>query len=87
MTGVDGDPASIVSAITQALTSTIAIALFFGVDPKLVGAVTVAVTAWVSVGGAIIRAKSIPKAHLTPAAIVAAGHTLRPSDLNPKPGG
>lgn len=69
---------SIVSAITSAITSTVAILLFFGIDPKLVGAVTVAATAWVGVGAAIVRAKVIPKANLTEAAIVASGHTLRP---------
>jgi hypothetical protein len=72
------EPVSVVSAITSAITSTVAILLFFGVDPKLVGAISVAATAWVGVGAAIVRSKVIPKSNLAPAAILAAGHTLRP---------
>jgi hypothetical protein len=56
------EPVSVIAAITAALTSTIAIALFFGADPELVAAVTLAVTAWVGVAAAVVRSKVTPVA-------------------------
>lgn len=54
------EPVSITAAITAALTSTIAILLFLGVDPDLVGAITLAVTGWVGVVAAVVRSRVTP---------------------------
>lgn len=47
-------------AITSALTATISILLFVGVDPMLVGAINAALIAWVGVAVAIVRSKVTP---------------------------
>ena len=54
------EPVAIFAAITGALQATLAILLFFNVDPELVGALTVAVVAWVGVAAAFVRSKVTP---------------------------
>lgn len=58
------EPVSIFAAITSALTATVSILLFFDVDPKLVGAISIALTAWVGVAAAVVRSKTTPTAHV-----------------------
>jgi hypothetical protein len=54
------EPVAIVAAINSALTATLAILLFVGVDPEMVGGITLAVTGWVSVGALWVRSKVTP---------------------------
>ena len=54
------EPVAIMSAITAALQATLAILLFVGVDPELVGALTAAVVAWVGVAAFFVRSKVTP---------------------------
>ncbi len=54
------EPTALVAAITAAITSTLAILLFVGVDPQLVGALTFAATAWVGVGAVVLRSRVTP---------------------------
>lgn len=54
------EPVAIMAAITAALQATLAILLFVGVDPELVGALTAAVVAWVGVAAAVVRSKVTP---------------------------
>lgn len=54
------EPVGVVAALNAAVTATLAVLLFFGVDPELVGALTLAVVAWIAVGAAIVRARVTP---------------------------
>lgn len=54
------EPVSIVAALNAAITATLGILLFVGVDPTLVGALTLAATAWIAVGAAFVRARVTP---------------------------
>lgn len=58
------EPTALVSAITAAITSTLAILLFAGVDPELVGALTLAATAWIGVAAVIIRSRVTPNSRV-----------------------
>jgi hypothetical protein len=64
---MSNEPVSIVAAITAAITSTLAILLFVGVDPELVGAITLATTAWVGVAAAVVRSRVSPVVKPPPA--------------------
>jgi hypothetical protein len=68
------EPVTITAAITAAITSTLAILLFFGVDPDVVAAITVAATGWIGVAAVLVRGKVTPvdDPTLTPAQIVKA---------------
>lgn len=63
---MNNEPVAIGAAINAAITATLAILLFVGVDPELVGALTLAATAWVAVAAAIVRSRVTPVA---PAAV------------------
>lgn len=54
------EPTAVISAITAAITATLGILLFAGVDAELVGALTFAATAWVGVAAALIRSRVTP---------------------------
>lgn len=56
------EPVSIVAALNAAVVATLAILMFVGVDPELVGALTLAVTGWIGVGAAIVRSRVTPVA-------------------------
>lgn len=54
------EPVGVVAALNAAVTATLAVLLFVGVDPNLVGALTLAAVAWIGVGAAIVRARVTP---------------------------
>ena len=54
------EPVSITAAITAAIQATLAILLFVDVDPELVGALQVALIAWVGVIAVIVRSRVTP---------------------------
>lgn len=54
------EPVALTGAITAAITATLAILMFAGVDPDLVGAITLAATGWVAVVAAVVRSRVSP---------------------------
>lgn len=54
------EPVAITAAINAAITATLAILLFVGISPELVGALTLAATAWIGVVAAVVRARVTP---------------------------
>ena len=54
------EPVAITSLITAAITATLAILLFAGVDPDFVAAITAATVAWVLVIAAVVRSRVTP---------------------------
>lgn len=60
------EPVSIIAAINAAITATLAILLFVGVAPELVGALTLAATAWIGVAAAFVRSRVRPVAVAPP---------------------
>jgi hypothetical protein len=54
------EPVAIIAAITAAVQATLAILLFAGVDPELVGAITAAVVAWIGAAGLWVRSRVTP---------------------------
>lgn len=59
MTSTD-EPVSIFGALNSALVATIAILAVFGVDQKIIAAITIAVTAWVGFAAVLVRRKVTP---------------------------
>ena len=59
------EPVRIVGLLNAAIGATLAILLFAGVDPTLVGALTLAATAWIAVGAELVRGRVTPVANLT----------------------
>jgi hypothetical protein len=51
------EPVAWQGAVTGAITSTIAILAFAGVDGEVVGALSVAATAWVGVAAVVVRSR------------------------------
>ena len=54
------EPVTVTAAITAAITSTLALLAFAGVPAEVIGALGVASTAWVTLGGVIVRSKVTP---------------------------
>lgn len=54
------EPVRIVSLVNAAMIATLAILLFFDVEPDLVAGIGVAVTAWIAVVGELVRSKVSP---------------------------
>ena len=54
------EPVAIIAAITGAIQATLAILLFAGVDPELVGAITASVVAWIGAAGVWVRSRVTP---------------------------
>jgi succinylarginine dihydrolase len=57
---VSNEPVAIGGLITTAVTSTLAILLYVGVDPQLVAAITLASTGWIAAIAAVVRSKVTP---------------------------
>lgn len=51
---------TVVAAVTAAVTSTIGLLAFLGVDVELVGALTIAANGWVAVGALLIHRRTVP---------------------------
>jgi hypothetical protein len=51
------EPVAWQAAVTGAITSTIAILAFLGVDGEVVGALSVAATGWVGVAAVVVRSR------------------------------
>ena len=56
------EPVSVFAAINAAVVATLAILMFAGVDPDLVGAITLAATAWIGVAAVVVRSRVTPTA-------------------------
>jgi hypothetical protein len=63
---VHHEPVRLTSLITAAITATLTILLFVGVDPDVVGALTAAATAWVLVIAEVVRNRVTPVEEVTP---------------------
>lgn len=61
-TGLASEPVAIGGVITTAVTSTLAILLYAGVDSQLVAAITLAASGWIAAVVAIVRSKVTPTA-------------------------
>jgi hypothetical protein len=72
---VSNEPVAIGGLINSAAVSTIAILLYFKVDPQLVGAISVALSGWIAAISAVVRTK------VTPSKNVALTHT-QVTDIN-----
>jgi hypothetical protein len=57
---VSNEPVAIGGLINSAAVSTIAILLYFKVDPQLVGAISVALSGWIAAISAVVRTKVTP---------------------------
>lgn len=68
------EPASLTGALNIAITTTLAILLFAGVDEKLVAALTLAAGAWIGVATAWLRSRVRPAATSVDVADVALTH-------------
>ena len=56
------EPVRLVGLLNAAIAATLAILLFAGADPNLVGALTLAATAWIAVAAELVRARVTPVA-------------------------
>lgn len=61
---MNNEPVSVVAALNAAVVATLAILLFLGVDPDLVGGITLAVTGWIGFGAAVVRSRVTPNARV-----------------------
>jgi hypothetical protein len=53
------EPVRLVTLVTAAINATLALLLFLGVDPEVVGALTAAAGAWVLVGGELLARRRV----------------------------
>lgn len=54
------EPMALQTVFTTAVTGTLALLLYLGVDPELVAAITLAASGWIAAGFALIRSKVTP---------------------------
>ncbi len=57
---IANEPLAIQTVLTTAVTSTLAILLYAGIDPELVAAITLAASGWIAAGFALVRTKVTP---------------------------
>jgi hypothetical protein len=53
------EPVRLVTLVTAAIQATLALLLFAGVDPEVVGGLTAAAVAWVLVGGELLARRRV----------------------------
>lgn len=56
------EPVRIVGLLNAAIAATLALLLFVGVPPELVGALTFAAAAWIAVAAELVRSRVTPVA-------------------------
>lgn len=76
---------TVVAAINAALTSTLGLLTFLGVDHELVGALIIAATGWVVVGAMLVHRRTTPTEHV--ALTVEEAKELRDAGLDARDAG
>lgn len=60
MPNLNDEPVSVLAAINGAVVATIALLAFVGVDGQVIGALSLAATAWIAVAATIVRGRVTP---------------------------